>query len=192
MKYECKCNFFDRKSNLMKLSDSDAGLVEGIANASGGISDFVQEGDSISEKVIPQLQSSLHPSVTSLEIHIEGEENDSFEVSPYSLPSVNAKRSTVVYLRQKKRENAFEGGILITGNYGKESVEIPVEDVQRLSNVEEDKFGCSSGRNIGKAIVPLFAFSILQRLERKRNISDEEKARAIELSISSNVLDLLE
>ncbi|KAK8842130.1 von Willebrand factor A domain-containing protein 5A [Tritrichomonas musculus] len=166
----------------------DAGLVEGIANASGGISDFVQEGDSISEKVIPQLQSSLHPSVTSLEIHIEGEENDSFEVSPYPLPPVNAKGSTVVFLRQKKRENAFEGGILITGNYGKESVEIPIEESQRLANVEEDKFGCSSGRNIGKAIVPLFAFSILQRLERKRNISDEEKARAIELSISSNVL----
>ncbi|KAK8871861.1 hypothetical protein M9Y10_007606 [Tritrichomonas musculus] len=145
------------------------------------------------KKVIQSVKKFiLHPSVTSLEIHIEGEENDSFEVSPYSLPSVNAKRSTVVYLRQKKRENAFEGGILITGNNGKESVEIPVEDVQRLSNVEEDKFGCSSGRNIGKAIVPLFAFSILQRLERKRNISDEEKARAIELSISSNVLDWLE
>ena len=164
----------------------DAGLVEGMANASGGISDFVQEGDSISEKVIPQLQSSLHPSVTSVEIHIEN--NDSFEVSPYPLPSINANGSTVVYLRQKKKENAFEGGIMITGTYGKETVEIPIDDIQKLVNVEEDKFGCSGGKNIGKAIVPLFAFSHLQKLDRKRNISDDDKMKAIELSISSGVL----
>lgn len=166
----------------------DAGLVEGIANASGGICDFVQEEDLISEKVIPQLLASLHPSVTSLEIHIEGEDNDSFEVSPYPLPSVNANGSTVVYIRQKKRENAFNGGILITGSYGKASIEIPIEDVQRLANVEEDKFGSCGGKNIGKAIIPLFAFSILKKLERKEDISDEDKMKAIELSISSGVL----
>ena len=154
----------------------DAGLVEGMANASGGKS----------EKVIPQLQSSLHPSVTSVEIHIEN--NDSFEVSPYPLPSINANGSTVVYLSQKKKENAFEGGILITGTYGKETVEFPIEDVQKLVNVEEDKFGCSGGKNIGKAIDPLFAFSILQKLDRKRGISDDDKMKAIELSISSGVL----
>lgn len=50
----------------------DAGLIEEIARSSGGLSDFVQEGDSISDKVIPYLKSSLNPSITSLEIHIEG------------------------------------------------------------------------------------------------------------------------
>ena len=79
-------------------SGCDAGLVELMASVSGGISDFVQEDDSISEKVIRQLQSSFHPSVTSLEIHIEGENNDSFECSPYPIPNINASGSTVVFL----------------------------------------------------------------------------------------------
>lgn len=164
----------------------DAGLVEGMANASGGKSDFVQEGDSISEKVIPQLQSSLHPSLTSIEIHIEG--NDSFETSPYPLPSINSSGANVVYLRDKSKGNTFEGGILITGAYGKESIEIPIEDVIHLQNSQEDKYGCSGGKNIGNAILPLFSFSILQSLDRKRKISDEDKAKAVELSISSGVL----
>lgn len=38
----------------------DGGLVEGIANASGGKCAFVQEGDLITQTIIPQLQSSLH------------------------------------------------------------------------------------------------------------------------------------
>ncbi|KAK8892617.1 von Willebrand factor A domain-containing protein 5A [Tritrichomonas musculus] len=167
----------------------DAGLVEGIANASGGMSDFVQENDSISDKVIPQLQSSLHSSVTSLEIHVEGEDNDSFEVSPFPLPPINASGSSVVYLRQKKNnKNAFPNNVLITGNYNQESIEIPVDETINLADVDEDEYGCSFGKNIGKAILPLFAFSILQKLERKKNISDDEKAKAIELSIQSGVL----
>lgn len=79
----------------------DAGLVEGIARSSGGLSDFVQEGDSISDKVIPQLKSSLYPSITFLEIHIEGQKTDSFEISPYPLPFINSNGSSVIYLRRK-------------------------------------------------------------------------------------------
>lgn len=166
----------------------DAGLVEGMATASGGKSDFVQEGDSISEKVIPQLQSSLHPSLNSIEIHIEGEGNDAFQVSPFPAPPINANGANVIYLREKKKDNAFEGGILVSGTYGSESIDIPIAETERLENVEEDKYGCSGGKNIGNSILPLFAFCILQTLERKRNISDDDKQKAIELSISSGVL----
>ena len=77
---------------------------------------------------------------------------------------------------------------MITGNFGSENIEIPVKNIHRLVNVEEDKFGCSGGKNIGKAIIPLFSFSNLQKLERKNNISNDDKKMAIELSISSGVL----
>ena len=168
---------------------SDAGLIEGIANASGGKCDFVQEGDSISEKVIPQLKSSLHPSLNSIEIHIEGENNDSFEVSPFPIPTINAKGASVVYLRMKKREeNSFEKGVLITASYDKQNVEIPIHNIEHTQLVEEDKFGCSGGLNIGKAILPLFAFSILQKYEREEDTSDDDEKKAIELSIASGVL----
>ncbi|KAK8852775.1 von Willebrand factor A domain-containing protein 5A [Tritrichomonas musculus] len=169
----------------------DAGLIEGIANASGGKCDFVQKGDSIGEKVIPQLRSSLHPSLNSIEIHIEGENNDSFEISPFPLPQINPNGASVVYLRMKKKEeNSFEKGILITGNYGEKTVEIPfpIENIEYTQLFDEDKFGCSGGLNVGKAILPLFAFSILQKFERKSNISKEEEKKAIELSVSSGVL----
>ncbi|KAK8895163.1 von Willebrand factor A domain-containing protein 5A [Tritrichomonas musculus] len=169
----------------------DAGLVEGIANASGGKCDFVQEGDSIGEKVIPQLRSSLHPSLNSIEIHIEGENNDFFEISPFPLPQINANGARVVYLRMKKKEeNSFEKGILITGNYGEKTVDIPlpIENIEYTQLFDEDKFGCSSGLNVGKAILPLFAFSILQKFERKSDISKDEEKKAIELSVSSGVL----
>ncbi|KAK8834521.1 von Willebrand factor A domain-containing protein 5A [Tritrichomonas musculus] len=154
----------------------DAGLVEGMAAASGGKSDFVQEGDSISEKVIPQLKSSIHPSLTSIEVHVPGEGSDAFEVSPFPIPTVNANGSTVIYLRQKRGDQiSFENGILISGNYGDETIEIPIDEVLKVDS-------------IGKAVLPLFAFNILKSYERRTRILDDDKLKAIELSISSGVL----
>ena len=167
----------------------DAGLVEGMANSSGGMSDFVQEGDSISEKVIPQLELSLLPSFNSIEIHLAGENNDTFEMSPYPLYSIKPVGATVVYLRDKKKaKSSFEEGILISGNYDTKTIEIPIEKVEFLQNFNEDKFGCSGGKNIGNSILPLFAFSFLNSLELKSNVSESEIKKAVEISISSGVL----
>ena len=116
----------------------DAGLVEGMANSSGGKRDFVQEGDYICEKVIPQLQSSLHPGLSSIEIHFEGEESNAFEVSPFPLPSVNESGSFVIYLRARKSEKSrstFENGILVIGGYGENTVEVPVQEIFTLEEV---------------------------------------------------------
>ena len=172
----------------------DAGLIEEIAKKSGGKSDFVQEGDSISDKLIPQLKSSLQPNISSIEIHFEGEDNDSFELSPYPIPFINWNGSYVVYVRKRKNNNnkdTYKNGILITGVYDDESIDIPVEEIHQLSNVEEDKFGFAYGKNISNAILPLFAFSFLKNIELKYNkkeIPDEVKAKAIEFSIASGVL----
>ncbi|KAK8840937.1 von Willebrand factor A domain-containing protein 5A [Tritrichomonas musculus] len=168
----------------------DAGLVEGIAEESNGKSDFVQEGDSISDKVIPQLQSSFQTEVTSVEIHVEND--DKFEVSPFPIRPINPSGSSVIYLRRKRDskddENAFNKGILVTGTYGKQSIEIPIEDISSLPEVEEDQSGCSGGQNIGKCILPLFAFNQLRRYERMADLSNEDISKAVELSISSGVL----
>ena len=57
--------------------------------------------------------------------------------------------------------------------------------------MDENKFGCSDDKNVGKAILPLFAFSFLKKLEiqfKNKTISDEIKAKAVEVSLVSGVL----
>lgn len=164
----------------------DAGLVEGIASSSGGKSDFVQIGDSISDKVIPQLNSSLLPSFSSIEVHIEND--DTFEISPFPIKPISSGSSAIAYLREKKKPNSFDGGILITGNYGKETIEIPIEKVERMQLFDKDQFGCNEGKNLGDAILALFSFSYIKSLEMKRNKTDEDIAKIIETSVSSGVL----
>lgn len=133
--------------------------------------------DSINEKVIPQLESSLYPSFMSVEIHFEGEYNDSFEIYPFPLPPINRKGSAVIYLRDKKRcPSVFSKGILISGMYEKETIEIPIEKVEN----EDEKFGNS--------ILSLFAFNYLKAIENKRYLSNEEIQKVVEISISSGVL----
>lgn len=169
----------------------DAGLVEGMALASGGMCDFVQEGDSISEKVIPQMLSSLQASLSSVEIHIQGESNNDFMVSPFPIPNVNPTGASIVFLRKKKNElncSSFDSGVLVSGEYANETVEFLIEKVELLHKYDEDEFGCSQGRNISDAILPLFAFNILKSVERKKDVSESEKAMAIDISISSGVL----
>ncbi|KAK8872015.1 von Willebrand factor A domain-containing protein 5A [Tritrichomonas musculus] len=95
----------------------DAGLAESLVRLSGGKCDFLQEGDSISEKVIPQLQSSLFGIIKSVQIHVEN--NDEFQMSPYPLPTISSKGSFIIYLRSKyknKNENKFDKNFLITAN----------------------------------------------------------------------------
>lgn len=126
------------------------------------------------------IQSLLFGIITSVQIHVEN--NDEFQMPPYPLPSINSKGSCIIYLHSKnknKNENKFDKNFLITANYADENIEIPLSEVNHSQNYEEDEFGCSEGRNIGKAILPLFAFNLLREYEEKN---------AIELSLSSGVL----
>ncbi|KAK8838496.1 von Willebrand factor A domain-containing protein 5A [Tritrichomonas musculus] len=168
----------------------DGGLLENIATVSGGKCDFVLDNKSISEKVIPQLQASFQERLKNISIHTEGFFNSSFEISPFPIKSICANDGTVVCLRGKKKnrkENRFEDGILITGDFKQEEIEIPVTDIEQLTIHEEDNYGCSKGKNIGKAITALFAFEQLKRYA-SNSISDKEKKKAIDISISSGVL----
>ena len=172
----------------------DGGLVEGIANASGGKCDFVQYDDSLSEKVIPQLMSSSQPLIKNIEIHLQGDENNTFEVSPFPLPSISYKNTTLCYLRRKRDGNnkhiqiPFESGILISGTYNNEQIDITVDDFEQIEECKEDKYGCSKGYNIEKAINSLFAYKLLHNYQFIASTDQRQKETAIKLSLSSGVL----
>lgn len=158
----------------------DAGLVEGIANVTGGKSDFVQVGDSIDEKLLSQLRSSFQPVIRSIEVHVSGQDKDSFEISPYPIPNISPGSCLVFFLRSKngknnEKQNPFEDGILVTARYGKESIEIPINEIEDASSIEN-------------SFLPLFAFKTLLKYEYSDDLSDNEKKRSEELSISSGVL----
>lgn len=67
---------------------------------------------------------------------------------------------------------------MISAKYGKKTVEIPIYDIEPLTNENR----------IGKSLLPLFAYNILQTYERQYNISKDGKLKAEYLSISSGVL----
>jgi hypothetical protein len=52
-------------------SAADAGLINGIAEVSGGKSAFVQDNDSLNTIVIDLLSSAISSAITNLEIQIE-------------------------------------------------------------------------------------------------------------------------
>jgi hypothetical protein len=57
--------------------------VEGLADATGGRSDFVSAGEDLRVKVIPQLELSLQPAMGEVSVQIEGD--DGLEVSPWPM-----------------------------------------------------------------------------------------------------------
>ncbi|KAK8840703.1 von Willebrand factor A domain-containing protein 5A [Tritrichomonas musculus] len=159
----------------------DAGLVEGMAKVSGGKSDFVSDGDMLSEKVIPQLKCSLVSPLSSIEIHLEGENNNSFLVSPFPIQPISQSDAKVVYLRKEKSEgqnnSPFENGVLVSGAYNDEAVDFPIEKVDIVKS-----------KSVSRAIEALFAFNYLNDINKRYDVSQSEKEMAIQTSISSGVL----
>lgn len=159
----------------------DSGLIEKIAEVSGGKSDFIQDSKLISEKVIPQLQASFHENLQNIEITTEGDENSSFELSPYPIPAFCPNNAKIVFLRGSKvnkSKNRFSDGLLVTCEYDKKTIELPIN---YITNSKEDK-------DIYEAIPPLFAYEFIKKLEQNEYISFAKLEMAKDLSISSGVL----
>lgn len=108
---------------------------------------------------------------------MEGEDNNSFEISPYPIPSICSNSGTVFYLRWKrdnKNENKISKEIMICGNYGKETFEATI------SNIKEDQFG--------SVFMPLFAFNIISEYEKKESLSIQEEELVVKMSLLNGVL----
>lgn len=167
----------------------DAGLVEGIATLSGGNCSFVYDNDSISEKVIPQLEASFHKSMKNIEIHVEGDQNNSFLVSPFPIPSIMMNNSIVVYLRNEN-ENSLSNNILVSGQINNETIEFQIDQITQLHEEKEDEFGFSKGANLVPAIRALFAFNYLIKYDNMIEcfMSPEDKENATQISLEGGIL----
>jgi hypothetical protein len=131
---------------------ADAGLVEGLADATGGRADFVRAGEDLSAKVIPQLELSLEPLVSNVAVHIEAQEG--LEISPYPMGELSVNVAFPFYVRAPA-ELPSGCPILLTGSFLGEAVDIVIESLP-----------CDGFEDISRCLRALFAFETIQSLER--------------------------
>jgi hypothetical protein len=73
--------------NSLGIGGANPGLINGLAEYSGGSPAFLSSNSEIFEQVISQLSGSISPFITNAEIHIEG--IDSFQCTPFPIPPLN-------------------------------------------------------------------------------------------------------
>lgn len=104
----------------------------------------------------------------SVEIHLEGEDNDSLKYHLFHFLQSVQKVQQLYIIVIKKMPSVFSKGILISGMNEKETIEIPIEKVE----IEDEKFGNS-----------ILAFNYLKAIENKRYLSNEEIQKVVEINI---------
>jgi hypothetical protein len=154
---------------------ADAGLVEGIAEATGGRCDFVSWGIDLRKVVISQLELSFQSGITEVRVNIAG--HDAIEVSPFPIAPLFPNIASTFFVRDS---TPFTTGtpILLSGNQNGSETECLIES-------EED------GR-LERCLSVLFAFTTLQRFERQVSeagiMAPALAIRAVDLSVDSGVL----
>jgi hypothetical protein len=103
-----------------KWHRADAGLVEGIADASGGRSDFVASGNDLSKLVISQLELSMQPSLGNVKVNIAGHE--AIEITPFPIRPLFPGVASTLFVRDA---SGFSDGpaILVTADHDGSQVE---------------------------------------------------------------------
>jgi hypothetical protein len=144
---------------------ADAGLVQGLAHATGGQADFVLDGSDPSEKVIPQLALSF---VATKKVEVEPVGAESLEVSPYPVPSLTPGVALTFFVR---------------GSGPVEGVVINGEQLRRTGEAGP----------LGHALLPLFAYETLAQFESeekkgKKGAEEQQEAVLVQLSVESGVL----
>jgi hypothetical protein len=155
-------------------SGADAGLVEGIANATGGRSDFVIGDDDLSGKVIGQLEASLLPGMSDVRVEVAG--HDGIEFAPFPLPSLFPMIAQTII--GAGSESIGETQVLISGDFGGSHV---------------DEVICLRETALNESILrALFAFETIGTLERVKGSdstsTSADRVRLVRLSIESGVL----
>ena len=159
---------------------ADAGLVEGLASASGGRCDFVIDSDDdFTGKVIPQLEASFSCAISNVSIHIEGHDDVVFSETPLCPISVDGETHVIV-----KSSKHFTGDetVLVNGCYGDENVDIAVSGSQSFSKDDP---------SLGKVLEVLFNYNVLRGLCRRMNSAESTeslKEQIIMLSKASGLL----
>jgi hypothetical protein len=158
---------------------ADAGMVEGIADATAGRAVFVQAGGDLSATVIPQLELSMQPAFVDVSVLVENQTDA--EVAPFPIGTITPKVSFPVYLRASQ-DFALETGILVTGTYLDKQVE-------SLFEVYEN---CEGDESIARCLHALFAFETIRSLEHginnRQGDAESLKERCVSVSLESGVL----
>ena len=162
---------------------ADAGLVQGLADATGGLSDFVLDSNvDFSSKVIPQLEASLYVAISDVSLHVEG--HDAIEQSDCPLRPMTVNGDTH-FLVKSTRPFTESDSVLVTGRYGDHPVEFPIPVCDAFVG----------DMSFARVLEALFSYRVIERLSgRMKCHSDEEdqlKGEIITLSKSSGVLSSL-
>ena len=147
---------------------ADSGLVERMASITNGKADFVEDGDDLSMKVIPQLELSLSEQFQNSRIEIEG--TYEYETSPYPIPPILPETSKCIYLNIPVNTEH----ILISGKYLEEGCDF-------IISVLQDDFDNDS-------IFALFSYQALRQYGYQKDTDGELKKKSISISLESGVL----
>jgi hypothetical protein len=149
---------------------ADAGLMEGLANVTGGRSDFVVSGEDVSSKVIPQHQTSLSGLLTEVSVHVA--EDSSINIAPFPILPISQCVSSTVFVKLSEPIES-RTGVLVSGDYCCDRQDFVIES--------------HPARIDTTLLYSLYAYEALWCLERDVSHPDVF-AKCVNLSVSSGVL----
>ena len=174
-------NDYRRDNRIFTLgigSGADPGIVEGLADHTGGLSAFVSDGDNFGNKVIPELETSMKSGLCNVSIHIEGHETVESSISP--MPGLFSGVATNLVLKSDKIFTGQEA-VLVTG------------DIEQVRDVEFSITNSTClGEHFARALESLFAYSRISKLELLLNgherYNRKLRQELVSLSIASGIL----
>ena len=151
-------------------ADADIGIVEGLADLTGGRSDFIENSGDFSRKIIPQLEASFYAPIPNLSIQVEG--HDVIELSRPCQPKASVKSVMHVVVRSEKAFTGHEA-VLINGTYCGESVDVPITSNHSPQN----------DADFSRLVDALFHFQKIRSLEQIYRRLESEKESKSELQL---------
>jgi hypothetical protein len=154
-------------------ADADAGLVEGLAGATGGRAAFVGGADDLSEHVIAQLECSFAPSLAGVVVDAGA---DGAEVAPFPIPALSCNVPATLFVSTPAGFGEISS-VLVSGECRGAPVDIAVP--ARPAAVAEG------------VVAALFAYTAIESLERKRRAGKgiaEIKKSLVRVSVAYGIL----
>jgi hypothetical protein len=161
----------NRISTLGVGSGADAGLINGLADATGGSAAFILDNEEIVDVVLRQLSAALSPRVSGVSVNIEGA--DALETASFPVPPLYDRQASVINVRTAgERQGA---SVLVSGAVGDGAHEIAVD--------------CAAA-DCGGALRALYASEAIAALHNGAKDSAEVRARIVRESVESGVLSM--